>query len=325
MSTETPLVSVCCITYNHERYLSQALDSFLRQQSGFGIEILVHDDASTDGTAEIVRRYERNFPGRVVGVFQSVNQYSKGVDVSRLLWNRARGKYIAWCEGDDYWLDVEKLRKQVEFMERNPDFALCVHGAQLISDSGKHRGYVRPSVHDRDFEVPEVISGGGGLFASSSMLFARQSVLSLPDYYERCCFKDYPLVIHLALQGGVRYLSDCMSVYRAARDSWTANLVRDPRAQLRVQDELLHLLAAVDEFTNGEHHAVIARTSRRHGFTRTALSGDAIRLSASEFALLYPFGPLLRRTWLQLRTRWPHSAARLSRLRRTLKLLFVRG
>ncbi len=325
MNSETPLVSICCITYNHERYLSEALESFLRQKAGFGIEILVHEDASTDGTAEIVRHYQRTFPGRVVGVFQTVNQYSKGVDVSRILWNRARGKYIAWCEGDDYWLDDEKLSKQVEFMEHNPDFTLCVHAAQLISDSGRHRGYVCPSAHDRDFDVPEVISAGGALFPSSSMLFTRQSVLSLPDYYERCSFKDYPLVMHLALQGGVRYLSDCMSVYRGARDGWTANLGRDARAQLRVQDELLQLLAAVDEFTNGEHHAVIARTSRGHEFARTVLSGDAARLSAPEFASLYSSQPLPWRGWVQLRTRWPRSAARLSRLRRSLKMLFFRG
>jgi glycosyltransferase involved in cell wall biosynthesis len=120
------LVSVCTITYNQAPYIRQCLDAILMQKTTFPFEMLIHDDASTDGTADIIREYEARFPEIIKPIYQTENQYSKGITfISKFNYERARGKYIAMCEGDDYWTDPLKLQKQVDFLERNPDYSIC--------------------------------------------------------------------------------------------------------------------------------------------------------------------------------------------------------
>jgi glycosyltransferase involved in cell wall biosynthesis len=123
------LVSICCITYNHEKYIKDALDSFIMQKTNFNFEILIHDDASTDKTAEIIREYELRHPNLIKPIYQAENQYSKGVKVGKFNIERAQGKYIAVCEGDDYWIDPYKLQKQVDYMSANPECLMCVHAS----------------------------------------------------------------------------------------------------------------------------------------------------------------------------------------------------
>ena len=125
----TPLVSICCITYNHARFIRKCLDGFLIQETSFPIEILIHDDASTDGTDGIIREYADKYPDLILPLFETENQYSQGKQNKIDFYNyrRARGKYIAYCEGDDYWTDPLKLQKQVDFMESHPDYSVCFH------------------------------------------------------------------------------------------------------------------------------------------------------------------------------------------------------
>ena len=126
-NSEIPLVSICCITYNHEPYIVQTLDGFLMQKTSLPFEILIHDDASTDRTADIIREYEKKFPNLIKPIYQKENQYSKGFTSVSETWNfpRAQGKYIALCEGDDYWIDENKLQMQVDFLENNPEYGMC--------------------------------------------------------------------------------------------------------------------------------------------------------------------------------------------------------
>ena len=125
----TPLVSICCLSYNHSPFIRKCLDGFLMQETTFPLEILIHDDASTDGTDEIVREYAANYPDKIFPLFEEKNKYSNGYKgrMDFFNYNRARGKYIATCEGDDYWTDPLKLQKQVDFMETHPDFSVCFH------------------------------------------------------------------------------------------------------------------------------------------------------------------------------------------------------
>ena len=134
------MVSISCITFNHENYIGRAIESFLSQETNFKIEILIHDDASTDETQEIIRKYEQKFPDIIKPIYQKENQYSKGNKRMNAEFNfpRAQGKYIAFCEGDDYWTDNFKLQKQVDFLEKNLDYNLCGSRAQLYhEETGK--------------------------------------------------------------------------------------------------------------------------------------------------------------------------------------------
>src|SRR5690554_6611920 len=131
-----PLVSICSITYNHGPYIRQCLDGFLMQKTTFPVEILIHDDASTDGTEEIIREYKVKYPHIIKPLYEVENQWIKGRRGSAVFnFPRAQGKYIALCEGDDYWTDPFKLQKQVEFLEENLDYSACTH-SNYISKEG---------------------------------------------------------------------------------------------------------------------------------------------------------------------------------------------
>ena len=138
---EAPLISICCLTYNHAPFIRKCLDGFLMQQTDFPIEILIHDDCSTDGTIEIIQEYTAKSPELIFPLYEEENQYSRGGAGKMDLYNyrRARGKYIAYCEGDDYWTDPLKLQKQVDFMETNPEYSVCWHRSkQFFVETGEY-------------------------------------------------------------------------------------------------------------------------------------------------------------------------------------------
>ena len=152
----TPLVSICCITYNHASFIRKCLDGFLMQQTTFPIEILIHDDCSTDGTTEIIREYEAKYPDLIFPLYEEENQYQQGkaAEIDFYNYRRARGKYIAYCEGDDYWTDPLKLQKQVDFMEANPEYSVCFHDFQVYDvRTGKLR--------DMQYRNPQSMIAGG--------------------------------------------------------------------------------------------------------------------------------------------------------------------
>ena len=134
------MVSICCATYNHAPCIRQCLEGFVMQRTNFKFEVLIHDDASTDGTADIIREYEAKYPSIIKPIYQTENQYSKGMSISATFnWPRAKGKYIAQCEGDDYWIDPLKLQKQVDLLESNINCSLCCTGYMIKYLDGKQK------------------------------------------------------------------------------------------------------------------------------------------------------------------------------------------
>jgi len=131
-----PLLTVVCLTYNHEAFIRATLDGFLAQQTNFPFEVVVHDDASTDGTAAIIREYEACYPHIIRPIYQQQNQFSLGVPFSTALFARSKARYIAYCEGDDYWTDPHKLQIQVDFLESHPDYVMTYHDAYMFNSSG---------------------------------------------------------------------------------------------------------------------------------------------------------------------------------------------
>lgn len=158
-----PIVSICCITYNHAPFICKALEGFLKQEPPIGMsadepwyEILIHDDASTDGTDAIIREYADKYSDRIFPLYEEENLYPK-IGVARidlLNFKRAKGKYIAYCEGDDYWTDTKKLQKQIAFMETHPEYSVCFHGNSIYDE---RKGEISPS---RDFERFKTTNNG---------------------------------------------------------------------------------------------------------------------------------------------------------------------
>ena len=211
----SPLVSIICNTYNHVNYIRQCLDGFLMQETNFPIEILVHDDASTDGTADIVREYEDKYPDLIKPIYQTENQYSKGVKVSlKYQYARAKGKYIALCEGDDYWTDPLKLQKQVEFLENNTEYIICSHKYQYYYENNRRFGLVAPTVFSGGtFDLEYFILNVDWVVQPLSLLF-RQSEVDWNEYARYKHSKDSTLAYFLLKKGKGYLLEDVMGVYR---------------------------------------------------------------------------------------------------------------
>lgn len=181
--TAVPVLSICCITYNHARYIEQALTGFLIQKTTFPIEILIHDDASTDGTADIIRAYEQRYPKIIKPTYQVENQFSKGVRVGiDNNYNLATGEYVAFCEGDDYWTDSCKLQKQVDFLNGHPDYSMTSHDVTFEYDNinEKRAGYTANPLIDGGLK--EILKAGF-FIALNSMVFRRHLLVFPPWAY----------------------------------------------------------------------------------------------------------------------------------------------
>jgi len=133
-----PLLSIVCPAYNQAAFIAQTLDGFLSQQTSFSYEILIHDDASTDDTARIIAQYTERHPTIIRPFYQQVNQYSQGIPCVPDLFAKARGRYIAYCEADDYWTDPRKLQLQVDFLESHPDYVITYHDAVAFDQNGEY-------------------------------------------------------------------------------------------------------------------------------------------------------------------------------------------
>lgn len=255
------MVSICCITYNQEKYISDALNSFLMQKTDFSYEILIHDDASTDRTPEIIKEYVMDYPDIIKPIYQTENQYSKGIEIFyNYNFTRAKGKYIALCEGDDYWINENKLQIQVDYMEQNPNCSLCTHTSEKVSGVKKLFGIIRPNRGDKNYRTDDVILGGGGMFATNSMLFPSNLVRSLPEFYFNAPIGDYPLTIFLSLHGDVHYIDSCMSSYRfMSEGSWSVKMKSNKSKLIELNNKIAEMLNEINDYTNYEHSTVIEK------------------------------------------------------------------
>lgn len=263
-SKEDILVSIVCNTYNQEDYIADALESFIMQKTNFKFEILVHDDASTDRTADIVREYEKKYPELIKPIYQTVNQYSqKNGVIAKLQYGRAKGKYIAFCEGDDYWTDVNKLQKQADFMEAHPEYSLCVHAASVVDGiTGKFMFDSNVSDTDRDMTVDEIIMRWGCELPTNSMMYQRKLRDDYPAFLLKAPVGDYPLTMYLSFCGKVRYMSDNMSSYRyMAKGSWSTQFMVESeeswRRRVDLRMEFVSMLTNIDEYTEFKYHKTI--------------------------------------------------------------------
>lgn len=217
------ILTVYCLTYNHEKYIKKTLDGFINQKTKYDYKVIVHDDMSTDNTRKIIEQYAQKYP-QIVPIYQNENQYSKGIGIYDTYIRPAlEGKYTAICEGDDYWCDENKLQTQIEYMETHPDCSLCVHNTEMITESGKRKHkYFNSSKKEEDYSAENVIEcGGGGLFHTSSFVYRTQYRDEKPDDFSITGIGDYTLAMYLAMRGKVHYFPQIMSKYRVGSiNSW---------------------------------------------------------------------------------------------------------
>lgn len=255
---EDPLVSISCITYNHGDYIAETIEGFLMQKTGFSFEILIHDDASTDETVKIIKRYEKEYPGIVRPIYQKENKYSKGISRidTRYNWSRAKGKYVATCEGDDYWTDRDKLQKQVEFMEKHTGCVYCCHATQCINELGDLLNcIIKPWNVKTFFNTDEIIyEKYGPICQTSSVMFVKSIIDCLPGYFFSAPQGDYAFRIYSSTQGSVGYIDEVMSVYRRfSTGSWSESLKNSSEKSKWFYHETIKLLQDIDSHTGGQY------------------------------------------------------------------------
>lgn len=314
------MVSISCITYNHENYISDALEGFLMQKTDFNYEVLIHEDASTDNTAGIIRNYEKKYPNIIKPIFQKENHYSKGVDVDDLNTKRAKGKYIALCEGDDYWTDPYKLQKQVDYMEAHVQCTLCAHAAYMVDVTGKKIKPVRPSIGNRIFSIPEVIEGGGGLFATNTIMYPRSLDLNKPEFYKNAPVTDYPLAIYLALHGDVFYLDLYMAAYRkGVSGSWTTTERSSLEKIIRHVKNTEDMLDQLNHYTDFKFNEAINKKKTINQFKIMIAQERYQELKDGKYKLVYQELNKKEKTRLFIKQYFPKIVELYKKMKRTYK------
>ncbi|ANH77657.1 glycosyl transferase [Francisella persica ATCC VR-331] len=213
------LVSVCCTAYNHKLYIEDALRGFLSQKTNFAFEIVISDDCSTDGTTEVIQRYLEMFPNIIKFIYQEENQYSKGaLPIRDFILPNVSGKYIALCEGDDYWIDSTKLQKQVDFLELNPQFMGCGHNTSFLERNEEitkafidFKNYNEVYTFDNFIEL--------SYLHTSSIIYRYESKFKeqINEYlklYSNVDRNDYYMLLVFSYFGPIKYINQVMSVYR---------------------------------------------------------------------------------------------------------------
>ncbi len=246
-------VSIICLTYNQEKYIRDTLDGFLIQQTNFKYEILIHDDVSTDGTVEIIKEYQQKYPDIIRLILEEENQYSKGVDLTKdICFPLARGRYIAFCEGDDYWTYKGKLQAQYDIMEADPEISLCYHNA-VVYNEGKDSLVLNvlrhPSGYIRD---KDVICPTKGWYPTASSFYRAEYLRDYPDLHAPT--GDEGMRYYMACRGKLYFINQAWCVYREASDGgWNTKFKNNKEIADRYVKDLVTFLINFNEYSAGKY------------------------------------------------------------------------
>lgn len=214
------LVSICCIAYNHEKYIREALDSFINQKTDFEYEILVHDDASTDMTTSIILEYADKYPHLIRPIIQTENIFSKSADIMDVMKSYITGKYVAICEGDDYWCDEHKLQMQIDFLEKHPDYSACVHNSYIYYVATGEKRLFSSKTSSGNIGMRQIIEWQNVFHASSAVY--RKEIMESGHVIIVNGMGDLGWALKYRISGNIYYINKPMSVYRRGVDnSWS--------------------------------------------------------------------------------------------------------
>ncbi len=247
-----PLASIWCVTYNHSGYIKDAIEGFLTQKTTFPYEIVIHDDASTDGTQEILREYEKKYPDLIRVIYQEKNIHKRkdrreimnGIKKREL-----RGKYVAACEGDDYWIDPYKLQKQVEYLENHKECVMVVHN-HIVWDCETGEKTIQ-----NEFGLTGIVSADSIIMCSqpsfqTASFVMRKELCIIDPFFANSCVGDYAIKLYSLSKGYIYYMDDVMSIYRyKANGSWSAKNHDRGKVQIMRYIQSIVFLKEYDKYT----------------------------------------------------------------------------
>ncbi|MBQ2622468.1 MAG: glycosyltransferase [Thermoguttaceae bacterium] len=293
-----PKLSISCITYNHAKYIRQALDGFVMQKTNFPFEVLIHDDASTDGTADIIREYEAKYPDIIKPIYQTENQFSKGISISKtFIFPRIQSEYMAMCEGDDYWTDPLKLQKQVDFLDAHPDYSICFHPVSVHWElsNRQHGDDIYPTPRKRFYKttltVNDIIKRN---FIQTNSVVYRWSPETVDIFPNGILPGDWFLHLIHARHGKIGFLNDVMGVYRRHDNGiWQKDYM------LKYAKQYINFYKACDVLFEYKKHALFDKRARN---IVVFLFRESIKYNDfSQLSLIYPDFPNdIRTSFLKL-------------------------
>lgn len=275
-SAQHPLVVIRTLVYNHAPFLHDYFRGILMQETTFPFVAIVHDDASTDGSADIIREYAEKHPDIIKPIYETENQYSKrNGSLKRIMEEACRFygcKYQATCEGDDYWTDPHKLQRQVDWLESHPECTMVCTGAKIEikgtvfspEDCEFNCAHYK---EDRNLSTAEIVSGGGLYIHTASLVYRKELRENYPEAAKKCHVGDYPLQIKAALDGTVRFLASESIVYRwGGENSWTTRNLTSTLSEkrLRGHQSEINMLDAFDAYSQGMYREVFRERQRTH-------------------------------------------------------------
>ncbi len=306
------------MAYNHGKFIRQTLEGFVAQKTTFIFEVLVHDDASTDDTASIIKEYADQYPDIIKPVFQVENQYSKRIGIIyKYLLPKAQGKYLAWCEGDDYWCDAGKLQAQVDALEKNPQCSACFSKVQRMSFEGEPIDRYFPRVERREgvFSSGEYIGfcldpAPGSTFPwQISGFMIRKDVYTdymyddPPDYRKYFEVGDIPLFLYAGLRGDIYYIDRVMSFYRTGNaQSWIGRTNSNPKEKAEYFLRKAKAYEEFDRYTNGKYHDGVAQAIRYSEYSACERLNDLPALKTGDWKKYY--SSLTRKQKIKLNLRY---------------------
>ncbi|MBR2290666.1 MAG: glycosyltransferase [Clostridia bacterium] len=264
-------VTVLTLVYNNDKFIKKCLDGILSQKTNFKFEIIVHDDASKDNSRKIIEEYAKKYPEIVVPICQDENQMSKGVRiVDEVMFPKARGKYIAFCEGDDFWIDDLKLQKQFDYMEEHLEYSACFHNTIKHDLLGKRKDKKFNNwkeIHElTDEEVFEK------WLVHTSSYFMRREFLVLPEQFVGFWFGDYVRLCYLRSNDKVVALPDTMSVYNFNNvDGVFYKATYNFEKNMKIVDEKIRFCNIYNLFTNYKFKDIINKKIEGQEFEKLNL------------------------------------------------------
>lgn len=265
-------VTVYCLVYNHEPYIEDALKGFVRQKTNFKFQVIVHDDASTDKSASIIRKYEKEYPDIIKGIYQSENQYKKNTILPNYVLPNLLGKYVAICEGDDYWIDDYKLQKQYDYMENHPKCTFCFTNAIIENQvDGSKRAFIPYSANDRAYELQDNYDLHDFYklsFIPTASYFMNRKLYEESFFFDHglCPAGDLKYRLYITAFGYAHFLHDVTSVYRenvanSAMSSWRKSNKWDTVCR---EKKIIDMILSLDEFTQHEFHLGLFEFLKMH-------------------------------------------------------------
>lgn len=253
-------VSVMLAVYNHEKYLKKSIESILGQKTSFKYELLIHDDASTDGSTKIIKEYEQQYPKIITAVIQKENQFKQGkYHVEDHLIPLVKGEYIAFLEGDDYWCDELKLQLQHDSLEKNQDCSMCVHKTQSVDINGKNynevlgEGSFKEGIISSSKVFESYFIDNQWPFQTSSYFIRTKVFLERPYFWEKFYVGDLPTIMWAAHRGNLFFVNRIMSCYRRFVSGSATLMNRDMAFQLHKSKTNAEGLVAFNDVTNGKY------------------------------------------------------------------------